>query len=174
MKQYQQRYGLILWFGMGIIVSTIAANRLFASGVVNYQMLHQYVQRGWDVGQQKNMWVSVKTILVRILETAAIYLVCKRGFRHLAVWGLLFLAGVGGGLSITLMTWNYGLRGILVSFLSWLPHYLCYLSAWGMMILPGYFGYEVRKGRYLSVIIGFTAMGIVAEILVHPLLLIFI
>lgn len=174
MKQFKQRYALSVCFGAGILISTIAVNRLFASGLVNYDILYQRVRQGWNAADDHQQWRAFRILLVRCLETAAIWLTVKRGARRTAVFLLLFLAGAGAGFSVVLMTWNCGMMGLPVCLLSWLPHYLCYVPAWGTVILPVFYGFEIRRSRYWSLTIGFMALGIAGEIIVNPWLLVFL
>jgi len=173
MKQFQQRYALLFWLGAGVLISTILVNRVFASGLVNYDVLYQRVLAGWNVTEDMKPWRTFRILLVRCLETAGIWITVKRGGRRIAVYLLLFLAGAGIGLSVVLITWSCGVMGLPICLLSWLPHYLCYVPAWGAVILPVYYGYEVRQSKVLSLSIGFMALGIVSEIIVNPWLLTF-
>lgn len=173
MKQFQQRYALLFWLGAGVVISTILVNRLFASGLVNYEILYQRVLKGWQVTEADRTWRAFRILLVRCLETAGIWIIVKRGGRRMAVYLLLFLAGAGAGMSMVLLTWGCGVMGLPVCLLSWLPHYVCYIPAWGTLILPVFYGYEVRRSRILSFTIGFLALGIVSEIIMNPWLLAF-
>ncbi|MGL5436674.1 MAG: hypothetical protein ACRDBO_14925 [Lachnospiraceae bacterium] len=171
MSQFQKRYALLFWFGAGILISTILVNRLFSSGLVNYDILYQYIRQGWNSTEGNMSWRAFRILLVRILETAAIWFIVKRTGRRIAVLLLLFIAGTGAGVSIVLMTWSCGVMGLPICLLTWLPHYLCYILAWGTIILPVYYGYEVRSSRYWSVVVGFVAIGMVGEIIINPWLL---
>lgn len=173
MKQFQQRYALLFWLGAGILLSTILVNRLFASGLINYDVLYRRVLESWKVTEDIKTWRAFRILLVRCLETAGIWVTVNRGGRRLAVYLLLFLAGAGAGISIVLMTWNCGVMGLPICLLSWMPHYLCYVPAWGVVVLPVFYGYEVRRSRYFSLTVGFMALGIVSEIIVNPWLLAF-
>lgn len=171
MSQYHKRYALLICFGIGIFISTILVNRLFASGLVNYQVLFEYVRQSWEAGGGHETGRAFRIVLVRVLETAAIWFMANKFGQRLVVWLLLFAAGAGAGVSMVLMTWSLGVLGLPICLLSWLPHYLCYILAWGTLILPAYYGYEVRKNRYISLATGFMAIGILGEIIINPWLL---
>ncbi len=168
MSQFQKRYALLICFGIGILLSTFLVNRLFSSGLVNYDVLYQYVRQGWEASGEHGAWRSFRIVLARGLETMAIWFIANRIGRRVTVWLLLFAAGIGAGISMVLMTWSCGVMGLPICLLSWLPHYVCYILAWGTLVLPSYFGYEVRRSRYWSLAVGFMAIGILGEIIVNP------
>lgn len=174
MGRFRQRYELILWFGMGVVIATILTNRLFSTGLVNYQILYQYVRQGWSNAIEKQPWTVIQILLVRDLETAAIWFVCQRHHRHLGVFLLLLTGGFMVGLSIVLMTWNRGVTGIFYYFLSHFPQVLCYIPAWMMLVFQSLSGYEVRRARFWSVVVVLILTGILTEILINPFFLHFV
>jgi len=174
MGRFRQRYELIFWFGAGVVISTILSNRLFSSGLVNYQMLYQYVRQGWINAIEKRPWAAAQILLVRGLETVAIWLICQRYRRRLGIFLLLLAGGGVVGLSVVLMTWSRGAAGIFYYLLSSFPQGLCYIPAWLILIFQALSGYEIHRGKFWSAVLALVLLGILAEILINPFFLRFV
>lgn len=180
MRRISQGYYLLIWVGIGIVAVTLAANRLFASGLVNYQVLYEYMLQGWQHGTKEgraDTWALIEILTVRLVETAVIAFVCRsasRDGRRLWVCLLLLYSGAVTGLSVVLMTWCRGFTGIFLCLVACLPHYLFYLTAWGILILQALAGYEIRKGRFWPVIGLLLTAGIMSEIWLNPFFLFFV
>lgn len=190
MRRTAQGYYLLVWLGIGIGAATLAANRLFASGLVNYQVLYQYMVQGWQngaaggssaggsvAGSGRDSWAVIEILAVRLAELAVVAFVCRRaaaGGRFTGIGLLLAYMGAATGLSVVLMTWCRGFAGIFCCLAACLPHYLFYLTAWGIIILQALGGYEIRKGRFWPVIGLLMIAGIMAEIWLNPFFLRFV
>lgn len=177
MRRISQGYYLLLWMGIGIVVATLAANRLFSSGLVNYQVLYQNMVAGWQHGAEAgrtDIWTVLRILAVRMMETAAIAFVCRSAFRRgrrIGITLLLAYTGAVTGVCMVLMTWCRGLLGIFSCFAACMPHYLFYLMAWGMLILQALSGYEIRRGRFWTAFGLLFAAGILSEIFINPFFL---
>lgn len=180
MRRSAQGYFLLIWLGLGIAVATLTANRLFASGLVNYQVLYQYMVQGWQHGTTAggvDAWTVIQILGVRVAETAVVVFVCRsaaRGGRRLGVSLLLAYTGAVTGLCVVLMTWCRGFVGIFCCLAACMPHYLFYLTAWGILILQAIAGYEIRKGRFWPVVGLLITAGIMSEIWLNPFFLRFV
>lgn len=181
MRRSTQGYYLLVWVGLGIVAATLASNRLFASGLVNYQVLYQYMVQGWRNGaaaeKGADAWVMTQIFAVRLAETAAVAFVCRsaaRGGRRVGICLLLAYTGAVTGLCVALMTWCRGFAGIFCCLAACLPHYPFYLAAWGILILQAMAGYEIRKGRFWPVIGLLVAAGMMSEIWLNPFFLRFV
>lgn len=180
MKRISQAYYFLIWIGIGIVAATVAANRLFASGLVNYQVLYRYMEAGWQHGAEMGRMDAravFEILTVRLAETAVIAFVCRRashGGHRTGICLLLIYSGAVTGLSVVLMTWCRGFLGIFCGIAACMPHYLLYLAAWGILILQALAGYEIRKNRFWPVVGLLVAAGIMAEIWLNPFFLLFV
>lgn len=180
MRRIGQGYYLLIWLGIGVVAATMASNRLFASGLVNYQVLYQYMVQGWQHGtgaEGADAWAIAEILAIRLAETVVVASVCRRKARGGGRGGIcLLLAYMGAvtGLSVALMTWCRGFVGIFCCLLACLPHYLFYLVAWGILILQALAGYEIRKGRFWPVVGLLITAGIMSEIWLNPFFLGFV
>ncbi len=165
---------LLFWIGAGILLATIAANQLFASGVVDYQILYGYLQRGWQNTGEKRLGSIFWILLVRMAETVMVEMLCRSRMRRLWVGLLLLWIGCGAGFSLVLMTWYNGAYGLVVFLLSNFPHQLFYGLSWGILIIRHFSGYEARERRFWGVVLALLLFGILAEIHINPLFLLHI
>lgn len=180
MRRVAQGYYLLIWMGVGIVAATIAANRLFASGLVNYQALYQYMLQGWQHGTETSgadAWVMTEILVIRLAETTVVAAACRRkahGGGRIGICLLLAYMGAVTGLSVALMTWCRGFIGIFCCLAACLPHYLFYLMAWGILVLQAMAGYEIRKSRFWPVVGLLMTAGIMSEIWLNPFFLRFV
>jgi len=137
-------------------------------------MLYQYVRQGWINAIEKRPWAAAQILLVRGLETVAIWLICQRYRRRLGIFLLLLAGGGVVGLSVVLMTWSRGAAGIFYYLLSSFPQGLCYIPAWLILIFQALSGYEIHRGKFWSAVLALVLLGILAEILINPFFLRFV
>lgn len=174
MKHIRRESYLLFWLAAGWLFAAVGANRLFASGLVNYQILYGYVVQGWSDTMGGQTAGVLKILLVRFGETALITSICRSRMRGPGIILILIGAGLSAGVSLVLLTWCRGLMGIVCFLLAGFPQDLFYLSAWGIIILRYAMSYEVRRGRFWSLAASLLLLGICAEIWLSPVFLSFI
>lgn len=165
---------LLFWIGAGLALATIGANRVFASGLVDYRLLYQYVLEGWQNTAAGDWKCVLRILLVRIVQTVAIEAMCRSRLQRIAVPFLLIWAGCGAGLSLVLMTWYRGVFGLIVFIVSVFPHQLFYGTAWGILIFKCLSGYEARRRRFWGAVVALLLFGILMEVHVNARLLAFL
>lgn len=173
MRRNQGIY-LLFWIGVGLTLATIGANRVFASGLVDYQVLYQYVLEGWQSTAAGDWKCIMRILLVRILQTAGIEALCRSRMNKVAVPFLLIWVGCAAGLSLVLMTWYRGIFGLIVFLISVFPHQLFYGTAWGILLFKCLSGYETRRHRFWGAVTALLLFGILLEIHVNARLLSFL
>lgn len=163
MVRVRREYVPVFWAGVGILLASVAANRLFASELVNYPVLYGYLEQGW---QQRGDWDGLavaKVVVLRAMQTVAVALLCRGRFKRLACRMIPALIGGGTGLSIVLLTWSRGAVGILLFLALWFPHGLCYLAVWGLLLLRCAMDCEVQTRSFWSAVLAALAAGILLE-----------
>lgn len=173
MKRVAQTYYLI-WLCVGILIATIAANRLFASDLINYLVLYQWLSGGWEKQMESPNSVILWVLLIRLSETALIALVCQRAryyHKQMGVYLMVCYFGVAIGLTIVLFTWCLGIKGILACLFVSFPHELFYCFVWGIMILRTELAGEHTNGRFYLLCMLLMAVGIIMEIWINPIFL---
>ena len=171
MRRRNQWIYLLFWIGVGMMTATVAANRAFASGLVDYRILYQYLQRGWQSMIEKDWKCMLRILAVRSLQTAAVELICRNRLHWLSVPFLLIWAGCSAGFSLVLMTWYQGWMGLFFFLISNFPHQLFYGTAWGILIFRCLSGYEVRLRRFWGAVAALLLFGVLAEVHINTLLL---
>ena len=136
--------------------------------------MYGYVVQGWSAAIQGQTAGVLKILLVRLGETALIAAVCRSRMRGPGIILILIGAGLSAGVSLVLFTWCRGVMGIVCFILTGFPQDLFYLSAWGILILKYAMSYEVRRGKFWSMVVSLLLLGICAEIWLSPLFLRFI
>ena len=172
---------LFFWLAAGVAFATVAANRLFAAGIVSYEALYQSVTRGWDslegAGTGNLSFVlrfQIRIFLVRAVQTAVIFWVCRSSLRSLGISALLFMAGFSAGAALVLFTWCRGWFGLICFLLSGFPQEGCYLAAWGLMIIRYGLSVEVRPGRFWGAVAAFLLAGLFLEWKINPIIVSFL
>ena len=151
-----------------MLLATIAGNRLFASGLVDYRILYQYLQQGWQNMLAKDWKCLLRILLVR---SPAIEFLCRNRLHKFSVPLLLIWAGCSAGFSLVLMTWYRGGFGLVVFLVSHFPHQIFYGIAWGILIFKCLSGYEARRRRFWGAVIALLLFGILMEVHVNAWLL---
>lgn len=166
-----QGFFLIFWFGVGVALATLAANRVFSSGLVDHRILYESLEQGWRQLLEKRAAGILRVLFLRLLQTVAVAWLCRKRSRPFLLLFPLCWAGFGAGLSLVVMTWNRGPFGLLWFVLSWFPHQLFYGAAWGMMILDRLSGRGGRNGSFRAGMAALVMFGILTEIQLNPRLL---
>ena len=152
-KRKNQGMYLLLWVGIGMTMATIAANRMFASGLVDYQLLYQYLQQGWQNTANGDWKCVCRILMIRVAQTAVIELLCRSRLHRLTVPLLLIFLG------------------LFVFLVSIFPHQIFYGAAWGILLIKCLSGYEARRHRFWGAVTALLLFGILLEVHVNARLL---
>lgn len=169
MKSRGERY-LLFWVGLGVLLATVAANRVFASGLVDYRILYESFCRGWQGLGEKRFSFRFRLIFARLTQACILLYLGRRHRRRVGVPLALVWLGFGLGLSLTVMTWNRSVYGLLIFVASWLPHGLFYGLAWALALSGTEGGGSPRRG-VLGGVAGLLLLGLLGEMHVNPWLL---
>lgn len=173
MRRKNQGIYLFFWISIGILAATVGANRVFASGLVDYRLLYQHLLHGWQKTAERDWRCVFRVLFVRLFQTAVVEMTCRSRPRRLTVPLLLIWAGCSAGFSLVLMTWSQGGFGLAVFLVSNFPHQLFYGAAWGILIFKCLSGYEARRRRFWGAVAALLLFGVLAEVHVNALLLSF-
>lgn len=171
MRRRNQGIYLLFWIGAGMLLATVFANRVFASGLVDYRILYHYLQKGWQKMIEKDWKCIMRILLIRSVQTLAVEFICRNRLHRLLVPLMLVWIGFSVGFSMVLMTWYQGMFGLIVFLVSNFPHQLFYGTAWGILIFKCLSGYEARKRRFWGAVAAFLLFGVLTEVHVNSMLL---
>lgn len=159
-----QKYWLYSSVGWGMLSITLMGNYLFASGIVNYELLYQSVQLGWDHAMKYEYMTVIKILLIRTMITGGIWFTCRN--RQCLFYKVIILVfiGIGIGYEIVLFTWNKGMLGLWYLLLCNTPHSFLYGGAWLFLIEN-----QGKQPKFIPWIL--FGVGIFFEIYINPLFL---
>ena len=169
----RNRYGYLFffWLAAGVGISTAAANRLFLSGIINYQALYEAVSQGWQEAVPGWGAGSVRTLAIRLLETAVLAFLCRGRVWQLGTAAFLFVAGLSAGTAPAVFTWCRGVFGLICFWGAGFPHMLCYGAVWGLFLTRAAWGGGVRRSRFWGLAAALFLAGVLGELWINPLFL---
>lgn len=163
---------LAFWMGLGVLFATVALNRLFASGLINYPVLYGYLMQEVEQGLGRDRGVStfavVKTVILRSAQTVTVIFLCRSRFRQFFCRAVPAAIGGSAASYIVLLTWSRGIAGLPQFLALWLPQGLLFLAVWVALLLRLASGEEVRQRNFLSAVLSLFMAGILLEILINP------
>ena len=124
---------------------------------------------GYDLKSFDYMWYVAQ---IRLLPAGGLAILGGTKFRKIAAYLFLLWAGLASGMILTSALLMLGVKGLILCVISMLPHFLCYIPAYAMLLLY-LFRYPVSEWnstKTLSFVL-FLTMGIALECLVNPVLL---
>ena len=169
--QRRQRYPILIYmlgFFLGIIYLNVASTRYVVDvGIWSEWFRSQYL--GYDLKSFDYMWYVAQ---IRLLPAGGLAILGGTKFRKIAAYLFLLWAGLASGMILTSALLMLGVKGFILCVISMLPHFLCYIPAYAMLLLY-LFRYPVSEWnstKTLSFVL-FLTMGIALECLVNPVLL---
>ena len=158
----------MLGFFLGIIYLNVASTRYVVDvGIWSEWFRSQYL--GYDLKSFDYMWYIAQ---IRLLPAGGLAILGGTKFRKIAAYLFLLWAGLASGMILTSALLMLGVKGLILCVISMLPHFLCYIPAYAMLLLY-LFRYPVSEWnstKTLSFVL-FLTMGIALECLVNPVLL---
>ena len=158
----------MLGFFLGIIYLNVASTRYVVDvGIWSEWFRSQYL--GYDLKSFDYMWYIAQ---IRLLPAGGLAILGGTKFRKIAAYLFLLWAGLASGMILTSALLMLGVKGLILCIISMLPHFLCYIPAYAMLLLY-LFRYPVSEWnstKTLSFVL-FLTMGIALECLVNPVLL---
>ena len=169
--QRRQRYPILIYmlgFFLGIIYLNVASTRYVVDvGIWSEWFRRQYL--GYDLKSFDYMWYVAQ---IRLLPAGGLAILGGTKFRKIAAYLFLLWAGLASGMILTSALLMLGVKGLILCVISMVPHFLCYIPAYAMLLLY-LFRYPVSEWnstKTLSFVL-FLTMGIALECLVNPVLL---
>lgn len=159
-----------VWLILGWLTAAVLANRLFASGIVSYEVLYDSLRQGWSLAAERGFAVVLRVLVLRVLGFLAILWMLNSRGRQAGIRFLLFVFGLSAGLSLVLMTWCRGMLGLVLFLMAGFPQELFYLSALGILFYRYAFVRETMKIRFWGTVVLLFLLGILCEIWINPMI----
>lgn len=159
---------LLLGFLIGILYANLFAEEyIISSGILNDYFLSQYSQI--EIEAEKYLWYLIRLRFFSIVCVGA--LGCTR-LKKPVVAGVLLWTGFSGGILMTSAVMKIGVKGIFLCLSGLLPHFLCYVAVylvvlWYLLQYP-HGRWNMTKTVYCVLLM---LLGILMECYINPVLL---
>ena len=125
---------ILLWMVAGWVFASVLANRVFASGLVNIQMLSELIQDRFFYHPEENRAGWFRLTIFRMIQTGMIAGICAGRFADIGIRLILFLTGACASAMLVLLTWMGGAKGLWLFFCASFPQDFLYLASWILLI----------------------------------------
>jgi len=166
-----KRLSLVLFmlgFFAGIIyVNIFARNYMVSIGIFSDYFLEQYSKN--MLHTEAYLWHVIR---IRIFPVIVLGVLAGTTYKKLAGSIYILWTGLLGGMLLTTAVLKLGVKGILLCLIGVLPHFICYVSAYAMILIYMITYPDVRwnGSKTISMII-FMLLGIITECYINPVLM---
>lgn len=166
-----KRLSLVLFmlgFFSGIIyVNIFARNYMVSVGIFSDYFLEQYSKYALHIDEY--FW---HVIQIRIFPVIVLCILAGTNYKKVAGCVYILWTGLLVGILLTTAILKLGIKGILLCLIGVLPHYICYVSAYAMILIYMITYPDVRwnSSKTISMII-FMMLGIITECYINPVLM---
>ena len=158
----------VFGFFAGIVyLNVFARSHLISLEIFDEYFLEQY--SGNDLNTNTYIWYITK---LRLFPVICLWVIAQTGYGRIA--GALFLlwTGFASGMILTVSVFKLGIKGIIFCVVGMLPHFICYITVFIMLLLYLFNYPDTRwnSTKTVSVIL-FLLLGIITEAYINPVLL---
>lgn len=170
MIKNQSRVVILIYmigFLLGIVYMNMSAGEYISSmGIFNRNFAEQF--RKADIAGVQYLGYLVR---LRVLPAIILALIGTTRFRKIGSTAFLVWTGILCGVYFTCAVMNHGVSGVLFCVAGLLPHMVCYLFAYGILLMTIFF-YPKKQWNYEKTIAFCLAicMGIALEYKANPVL----
>ncbi len=150
---------LIFWFVTGWLFAAVAANRLFAAGLIDADFLCQGLAEGPPVQ------TALRVLTVRLAEFGLLTAACRGRAKMAVARAAAALQGVSIAFSLVLFIWGFGWYGLFRFLAASFPHELFYLALMTGILAGVAFHRPVYAQKFRIAGLVFLISGILSEIL---------
>lgn len=158
----------LLGFFVGIIyVNLYAKTYITSMGIFSDYFLEQFSGENLHVEEYIVFITGVRVFPI-------LFLAILSGTRHGKAAGSVYLlwTGFSGGLILTTAILKLNVKGIFLCLVALMPHFICYIAAYIMLLLYIFTYPDVRWNHSKTVsMILFILMGIITECYLNPVLM---
>ena len=166
-----KRLSLVLFmlgFFVGIIyVNVFARNYMISVGIFSDYFLEQYSKHVIRIDEY-----FLRVIQIRIFPITVLGILAGTNYKKLAGSIYILWTGLLFGMLLTTAVLKLGIKGVVLCLIGVLPHYICYVSAYAMILIYMITYPDVRwnSSKTISMII-FMMLGIITECYINPVLM---
>jgi len=161
---------IVFMFGFfaGIVyLNVFARSYLVSLEIFDGYFLEQY--SGNNLNTNTYIWYIAK---LRLFPVICLWVISKTGYARVA--GALFLlwTGFASGMILSASVFKLGMKGIILCIVGVIPHFICYITAFIMLILYLFNYPDTRWNSTKTVcMVLFLLLGIITEAYINPVLL---
>lgn len=159
---------LVIGFLIGIVYVNIFAKAYVASmGIFNDYFLSQY--SGAELNTEEYILYIAK---IRLIPVLLLLVTGCTDYKRTAASICLLWTGFSSGLILSASVLKMGIKGVLLCLTGIMPHFICYIAAYFMMLLYLFSYPDIRwnSSKTVSMIL-FLLLGIISECYVNPVLM---
>lgn len=155
-------------FLAGILyVNMIARSYIVSMGILSDYFLEQFAENNLNTWEY--MWYLLK---LRVIPVILLLMLWTLRVKRIAAACLLLWTGFSSGLFLTAAVLKLGLKGILLCMIGILPHFICYIVVYGIILIYIFTYPDTRWNQTKSVcMVLFLLLGIISEYYVNPVLI---
>ncbi len=153
---------LIFWFVTGWLFAAVAANRLFAAGLVDADFLCQGLAEGPPA---QTALRALRVLTVRLAEFGLLTAACHGRAKMAVARAAAALQGVSIAFSLVLFTWGFGWYGLFRFLAASFPHEMFYLALMTGILAGVAFHRSIYAQKFRIAGLIFLISGILSEIL---------
>ena len=167
LTEHEILFGICFFAGI-VWITLLARGKTPENTLLNQSLSITFLEQGWNRGALFFQCLYSRGIIMLLLILLAYTPLRKMTFGIVTVW-----AGISLGMLFKLFFCWYGIRGLGLLVVSFLPHFLFYWMAYGLL----YWEMDRQRMRLtkspvgIFIAIGVVIMGIVIESYVNPFLL---
>lgn len=158
----------MLGFFVGIIYSNVFAKEyIFSTGIFSDYFFEQYSVH--MINDKDYLFFIMR---IRLLPLFVVGIASCTKYKKLVASILILWTGFSSGLLFTAATLKLGLRGIVLCIAGILPHYICYIASYSILVIYMY-TYPNNRWNYTKVmsLIIFILLGIISECYINPVII---
>lgn len=159
---------IISGFLLGIIyVNLFVKKYILSLGIFSDYFLEEYIRNSINTNEYMLYIAKIRLIPVLILIVLG-----NTRFKRISGSMFLLWTGCSAGMVLTTAILKMGIRGILLCMVGILPHFICYIAAYCMVIvyLLTYPNKQWDRMKIVSLIL-FMLLGIISECYINPVLM---
>lgn len=159
-------------FMFGFLVGIIYANLFAKAYILSMGIFDDYFlsgYRGTDLNTGEYIFYIAR---IRMIPVFLLGIAMCTNFKKIAGGICLIWTGFSGGLILTSSVLKMGIKGILLCLIGIIPHYICYIAAYLMLLLYIFTYPDIRWSGTKSVsFLLFLLLGIISECYINPVLM---
>lgn len=172
MKRQEIKKVILVIFMCGFLagilyVNMIARSYIVSMGILSDLFLEQFAENNLNTWEY--MWYVLK---LRVMPVILLLLPWTLRLKRIMSACLLLWTGFSSGLLLTAAVLKLGIKGIFLCLIGSLPHFICYIVVYGIILIYIFTYPDTRWNHTKTVcLVLFLLLGLISECYVNPVLM---